>query len=77
MKQRGVESGDCRRRFPFGSFGARFPFERARGGEVGAMVSHERKGRATQKKSHQKIVLLLFFLVVGDTRALQREKIVP
>ena len=61
-----MESGDCGRRFPFGSSGARFPFERSRGGEVGAAVSHGRKGGATQKKSHQKIVLLLFFLVVRD-----------
>ena len=68
MEQGGVESGDWRR-FPFGSSGARFPFKRSRGGEVGAAVSHGRKGRATQKKSHQKIILLLFFLVVGDKHA--------
>ena len=48
-----MESGDCRRRFPFSSLGARFPFERARGGEVGAAVSHGRKGRATPKKVAQ------------------------
>ena len=61
-----MELGDCRWRFPFGSSIARFPFEHVRGGGVGAMVSHGRKGRATQKKSHQIIVLLLFFLIVED-----------
>ena len=40
MEQGGVESGDCRQRFSFGSSGTRFPFERVRGGEVGAAVSH-------------------------------------
>jgi len=67
MEQRGVESGDYRRRFPFGSSGAMFPIERAWGGEVGAVVSHGRKKRATKKKA-QKNYLLLFFLVVGDSR---------
>ena len=61
-----MESGDCRRRFPFGSSGARFPFERSRGGEVGAAVSHG-VGRGRPKTNvTQKSIHALFFLVVGD-----------